>query len=169
MSVRRTQRLAAQGGQSTVEWVGLLLVVAALLAGVLAAVGAGLPGGLFAPAIAERLLCAAGIDSVCGGTGDLIAAYGPELAGEVERNAPRIVYEEGMTALPVDFRSCRGKACGNGPDSGPVWRSDTGEPAAAFVHVVDCRTSLARAESTAKGYDCRGGRAGNLYIQFWLN
>ena len=154
MSVRRTQRLAAQGGQSTVEWVGLLLVVAALLAGVLAAVGAGLPGGLFARAIAERLLCAAGIDSVCGGTGDLIAAYGPELAGEVERNAPRIVYEEGMTALPVDFRSCRGKACGNGPDSGPVWRSDTGEPAAAFVHVVDCRTSLARAESTAKGYDC---------------
>ena len=95
MSVRRTQRLAAQGGQSTVEWVGLLLVVAALLAGVLAAVGAGLPGGLFARAIAERLLCAAGIDSVCGGTGDLIAAYGPELAGEVERNAPRIVYERG--------------------------------------------------------------------------
>jgi acyl-coenzyme A synthetase/AMP-(fatty) acid ligase len=27
---------------------------------------------------------------------------------------------------------------------------------------------IARAESTAKGYDCRGGRAGNLYIQFWL-
>jgi len=168
MRARCSRRLAGQDGQSTVEWVGLLLVVAALLAGLLAAVGSGLPGGLFARAIAERLLCAAGIGALCGSSGDLLAAYGPELAGEVERNAPRIVYEEGMTALPVDFRSCHGKACGNGPDSGPVWRSDTGEPAAAFVHVVDCRTSLARAESTVKGYDCGGGRSGNLYIQYWL-
>ena len=165
MSARPTRRLAAQAGQSTVEWVGLLLVVAALLAGLLAAVGSSLPDGLFARAIATQLLCAAGLDSVCGETSDLVAAYGPELAGEVERNAPGIVYEEGMTALPVDFRTCRGKACGNGPDSGPVWRSDTGEPAAAFVHIVDCRTSLARAESTARGYDCRGERSGNLYIQ----
>src|SRR3954452_15955545 len=106
MSARRTHPLAAQGGQSTVEWVGLLLVVSMLLAGLLAAVGAGLPGGLFARAIAERLLWAAGLESVCGETGDLIAAYGSELAGQVERNAPRIVYEDGMTALPVDFRSC---------------------------------------------------------------
>jgi hypothetical protein len=165
MRARCSKRLARQDGQSTVEWVGLLLLVAALLGGLLAAVGSGLPAGLFARAIAERLLCAAGVEPVCGSSGGLIAAYGPELAGEVERNAPRIVYEPGMTALPVDFRSCRGKACGNGPDSGPVWRSDTGEPAAAFVHVVDCRTSLARAESTAKGYDCGGERAGNLYIQ----
>ena len=49
-----------------------------------------------------------------------------------------------MTALPVDFRSCRGGRCGNGPDSGAVWASDTGEPAAAFVHVVDCRDDQAR-------------------------
>jgi hypothetical protein len=168
MRALRSKHLTGEDGQSTVEWVGLLLVVATLLAALLAAVGPGLPSGLFARAIAERLLCAAGIDALCGSSGDLIAAYGPELAGEVERNAPRIVYEEGMTALPVDFRSCRGRACGNGPDSGPVWRSDTGEPAAAFVHVVDCRTSLARAESTSEGYDCGGGRSGNLYIQYWL-
>jgi hypothetical protein len=168
MSASRKQRLAAEGGQSTVEWVGLLLVVATLLAGLLAAMGSGLPGGLIVRSIAAQLLCAAGLDSVCGESGDLVAAYGPELAGEVERNAPRIVYEEGMTALPVDFRSCRGHVCGNGPDSGPVWSSETGEPAAAFVHVVDCRTSLARAESTAGGYDCDGGRSGNLYIQYWL-
>jgi hypothetical protein len=168
MRARRTKRLAGQDGQATVEWVGLCLIVAALSAGLLAAVGAGLPGGLFARAIATRLLCAAGLEAVCGDSGDLVAAYGPELAGEVERNAPRIIYEGGMTALPVDFRSCRGKVCGNGPDSGPVWRSDTGEPAAAFVHVVDCRTELARAESTAKGDNCTGERSGNLYIQYWL-
>jgi hypothetical protein len=168
MRARCSTWVARQDGQSTVEWLGLLLLVAALLGGLLAVVGSGLPAGLFARAIAERLLCAAGIEPVCGSSGGLIAAYGPELAGRVERNAPRIVYEQGMTALPVDFRTCRGKACGNGPDSGPVWRSDTGEPAAAFVHVVDCRTSLARAESTARGYDCSGERSGNLYIQYWL-
>jgi len=164
----RARGLANEDGQSTVEWVGLLLVVSTLLAAVLAAVGPGPPGGLFARTIAEKLLCAAGMGALCISDGNLIAAYGPELAGEVERNAPRIVYEDGMTALPVDFRSCRGKACGNGPDSGPVSRSDTGEPAAAFVHVVDCRSSLARAESTASGYDCTGQRSGNLYIQYWL-
>ena len=30
-----------------------------------------------------------------------------------------------MTALPVDFRACRERGCGNGPDSGAVWTSDT--------------------------------------------
>src|SRR3954454_3069316 len=168
MGAGASRRLSRQDGQSTVEWIGLCLVVSTLMVGVLTALGGGLPGGVLARSIAAQLLCAAGLDSVCGETGDLVAAYGPELAGEVEQNAPRIVYEEGMTALPVDFRACRGRVCGNGPDSGPVWSSDTGEPAAAFVHVVDCRTSLARAESTAKGYDCRGGRSGNLYIQYWL-
>jgi hypothetical protein len=163
-----SQRLTRQAGQTTVEWVGLCLVVSALFLGLLAAIGSGLPGGLFARAIALRLLCAAGLSSTCGVTGDLVTAYGAELAGEVEQNTPRIVYESGMTALPVDFRSCRGATCGNAPDSGPVWRSDTGEPAAAFVHVVDCRTELTRTESTVDGYDCDGERAGNLYIQYWL-
>ncbi len=168
MRARCSKRLAGQDGQSTVEWVGLLLVVAAVLAGVLAAVGSELPGGLFARAVATRLLCAAGLDAVCGEKGGLVAAYGPELAGQVERNAPQIVYEAGMSALPVDFRSCHHDGCAGGPESGPVWASDTGEPVAAFVHAVDCRTELARAESTAHGYDCTGERSGNLYLQYWL-
>jgi hypothetical protein len=157
-----------QTGQATVEWVGLCLVVATLFAGLLAAIGPGMPAGLFAKSIALRLLCAVALSSTCGESGDLVAAYGPELAAAVERNAPQIVYEAGMTALPVDFRSCRGKACGNGPDSGAVWRSDTGEPAVAFTHVVDCRTDLARTENVTHGYECEGDRAGNLYIQYWL-
>jgi hypothetical protein len=163
-----SKRLSCEEGQSTVEWVGLCLVVAALIAGVLAAVGGGVPGGVFARAIASRMLCAAGLSSICGDSGDLVGAYGPELAGEVERNAPRIVYEAGMAALPVDFRSCRHDGCAAGPESGPVWTSNTGEPVAAFVHAVDCRTDLARAESIAHGYDCTGERSGNLYLQFWL-
>jgi len=157
-----------QAGQTTVEWVGLCLVISLLLAGVLAAMGTSLPGGVLARSIALRLLCAASLSSTCGESGDLVAAYGPELAGQVERNAPRIVYEAGMGALPVDFRSCHDLACGSGPDSGPVWRSDTGEPTVAFVHVVNCRTDLARTESAGRGYDCTGERASDLYIQYWL-
>src|SRR5215207_4729104 len=148
MSVRIPPRWTGAAGQATVEWVALCLVVALLFGGLLAAVGSGLPGGVLARALALRLLCAADLSSACAESGDLVAAYGPEVAELVERNAPLIVYKAAMTALPVDFRSCRSRACGNGPDAGPVWSSDTGEPATAFVHVVDCRTAAARAEST---------------------
>jgi hypothetical protein len=168
MSARLPPRGTGQAGQATVEWVALCLVVALLFGGLLAVVGSGLPGGVLARALALRLLCAADLSSACAESGDLVAAYGSEVAELVERNAPLIVYEDGMTGLPVDFRSCRGRACGNGPDAGPVWTSDTGEPATAFVHVVDCRTTDARAQSVARGYECDGERAGNLYVQFWL-
>jgi hypothetical protein len=136
--------------------------------GILAAVGAGLPGSGLARAVAARLICAAGLSDACAIEPELVAAYGGELAGTAAENAPRIIYERGMSALPIDFRSCRSSRCGNGPDSGPVWSSDSGEPAAAFVHVVDCRDGQARAASAARGLDCSGERAGNLYIQYWL-
>jgi hypothetical protein len=155
-------------GQTTVEWIGLVLLVCVLVLGALAALGAGLPPAGLARTMAARLICAAGLSDACAVEPELVAAYGPELAGKVAKNAPRIIYERGMTALPVDFRSCRGSRCGNGPDSGAVWSSDAGEPAAAFVHVVDCRNVQARARSAARGFDCTGGRAGNLYVQYWL-
>jgi hypothetical protein len=160
--------LDGEAGQGTIEWVALVCLVAALLAGVLAAAGGGLPGVGLARTVAARLLCAADLSQTCSTDGELVAAYGPELAARIADNAPEIVYEAGMTALPVDFRSCRGKVCGNGPDSGPVWTSDSGEPAAAFVHAVDCRTIAAQARSADDGYDCSGERAGNLYLQYWL-
>jgi hypothetical protein len=167
MSSEVLRGVTDEKGQTTVEWVGLLLVITALLVGVLAATGSWVGSVTLAETIAMRLLCAAGMSSTCAKSGDLVAAYGPELAADVERNAPEIVYEDGMGALPVDFRSCRDERCGSGPDSGPVWRSDTGEPVVAFVHVVDCRTGLARVESLSHGYDCGGERAGNLYVQYW--
>jgi hypothetical protein len=34
----------------------------------------------------------------------------------------------------------------------------------AFTHVIDCRDALAPA---ARGYDCSGGRAGRVYVQYW--
>jgi hypothetical protein len=167
VGTKGSRDIAGDAGQSTVEWIGLILVVTALVLGVTAGVRSWLPGVRLAESIAMRMLCAAGMSSTCAESGDLVAAYGPEIAGEVEANAPEIVYEDGMGALPVDFRSCRHQRCGSGPESGPIWRSDTGEPTAAFVHVVDCRTALARTESTTNGYDCGGERAGNLYVQYW--
>src|SRR4051812_5337371 len=129
-----------EAGQGTVEWVALVSLVSMVLLGVLAVAGRTPPGVGLGRAIADRLLCAARFDGSCGAEPELVAAYGAELAAKVADNAPEIVYEAGMISLPIDFRSCRAARCGNGPDSGPVWVSDTGQPTAAFVHVVDCRT-----------------------------
>jgi hypothetical protein len=155
-------------GQGTVEWIGLVSLVSLLLVAVLAAAGARLPGAGLARSLAATLLCAADLSDSCTPDSGLLAAYGPELAAEVSDHAPEIVYEAGMTALPVDFRSCRRIACANGANTGPVWSSNTGAPATSFVHAIDCRTAESRARESARGFECSGERAGNLYIQYWL-
>ena len=160
--------IGAESGQGTVEWVGLVSLISLLLIAALTAAGARAPGTGLARSLAARLLCAADLSDSCTSDSQLLAAYGPELAGEVADHAPEIVYEAGMTALPVDFRSCRSARCANGLDSGRVWASNTGAPAASFVHAVDCRTGESRAREEVKGFDCSGERAGNLYIQYWL-
>jgi len=156
-------------GQGTVEWIGLVLLVALLLAGALAAIGPSIPGGSLARAIGERIICAVQLSGPCGGEDDpaLERAYGGELAALVHDHAPRIRYERGMEALPVDYRNCRSDACSRGSPTGEVWRSTTGEPVVAFVHVVDCRAAaIRRTERT--GADCSGQRAGNAYLQYWF-
>jgi hypothetical protein len=152
-------------GQGTVEWVGLVLLVTLVLLGALAAIGARFPGAELARAIAERMICAVRLSDACRTESTLVDVYGAELAGLLTANAPEIVYENGMTALPVDFRSCRGTGCGNAPSSGAVSRSDTGEPATAFAHVVDCRPWAPRRPARA---DCSGERSGHVYLQYWL-
>jgi len=155
-------------GQAAVEWVGLVSLVLAIFAVVLA-VGPGLQGVGLARAIAAKLACAVRLADGCaaGSPSPLVVAYGDELAKLVRSNAPELVYEADSSAVPVDFRSCRGPVCGNGPRSGAVRSSNTGEPAAAFVHVVDCRAD-AIAASERSGFDCSGERAGNVYLQYWL-
>jgi hypothetical protein len=125
--------------------------------------GAHPPGSALARAIGERIVCAVRLSYGCRSDPRLAAAYGG-LAAEVRDQAPRIVYERGMRALPVDFRTCRSPACSDGPETGRVARSLAGRPATAFTHVVDCRDPGAAASA---GYDCSGERAGRLYIQFW--
>jgi hypothetical protein len=154
-------------GQGTVEWIGIVFLVALLLGAALAAAGNRVPGGALARAIAGRILCAARLSDSCGAGDDaeLTTAYGDELAALVGEHAPRIRYERRMEALPVDYRSCREDACSRGAPTGEVWRSSAGEPVAAFVHVVDCRAAAAAGTERAGG-DCSGPREGNLYLQY---
>lgn len=157
--------MRCERGQGTVEWIGLVLLVSlAMLA--LVAAGVRVPGAPLARALADRLLCAAALAERCGDETALIAAYGSEVGELVRRHMPMLVFEKGSKALPVDFRRCRVSECGDGPDDGPVHRTDAGLPVTAFVHVIDCRDGEAE-RTEAEGADCSGGRAGNLYVQYW--
>jgi hypothetical protein len=152
-------------GQGSVEWVGLVAVVALLLVA-LVAVGVRVPGTALARALASRTLCAVAMADGCGDEPTLIAAYGTEVGKLVRRHMPTLLFEAGSRAMPVDFRRCRGSDCGDGSARGLVHASDAGLPVTAFVHVVDCRGDAVEV-SEAAGANCSGSRAGNLYIQYW--
>jgi hypothetical protein len=155
-----------QRGQSTVEWVGLLLFVAISLTAMVAA-GVRIPGTALARSIASRLLCAASLSGSCGDEPALIAAYGTEVGELVRRHMPSLLFEQGSRAVPVDFRRCRSTACGDGSEHGYVRRTEAGLPVAAFVHVIDCRPDAAEdSEAAGAGADCSDQRAGSLYIQY---
>ena len=156
-----------EAGQATIEWIGLVLVVS-LVAVTLAGLGAPLPGLSLASELAKRLVCVAGLElgTCLEAEPALVAAYGPQLASRVRAHAPRIEYEQGMRALPVDFRRCREDPCSLGPEGGPSSRSESGAPVTLFTHLVDCRKA-ARGEADAAGYLCSEERRGHVYIQFW--
>jgi hypothetical protein len=156
----------SERGQGTVEFVGLLGVVALAFVGLLA-IGAAVPGGALAREVAGRILCAAALADGCGDEPLLIATYGDEVGRLVRRHMPTISFEDGSKALPIDWRRCRMTNCGDGPEDGLVHRSYQRLPVTAFVHVIDCRDE-ARKTSEAAGIDCSGEQAGNLYIQYWL-
>lgn len=159
-------RGGCERGQGTVEWVGLLAVVALMLMALVAA-GVRVPGAALARAVASRILCAATLADSCGDEPRLIAAYGTEVGELARRHMPSLVYERRSRALPVDFRRCRRSACADGPERGIVGRSDADLPVTAFVHVVDCRVDSVAA-SEAEGADCSGHRMRYVFLQYWL-
>ncbi len=103
----------------------------------------------------------------CANEPALRAAHGADLAALLRAHAPALLYEDGMSALPVDFRRCRSDFCAAGAEDGAVSRSDSGERTVAFTHVIDCRPGRIAA-TVAWGGDCSGFRAGNLYLQYWF-
>jgi hypothetical protein len=154
-------------GQATVEWLGLIALVALALAALASVAGARIPGLLLAKAIAQRIVCAVRLSEDCRSSPALEAANGAELAALLQAHAPTLLYEQGMTVLPVDYRRCRDDGCASGPEAGAVARSSSGQPAVAFTHAIDCRAEAAAATEAAGG-DCSAGPAGNLYLQYWL-
>ncbi len=159
------RRIRDSRGQVSSEWVGLVLVVVLAFASLQVA-GARVPGTALAVAIAKKIACAASLGEGCGGeASDLVLAYGPELAALVGEHLPRLDYEEGMRALPVDFRSCRDDGCAEGGQRGAVQASLAGEPVTVFTHVIDCRRPAA---AERDGFGCDGERLGKVYLQYWL-
>lgn len=164
-SERNGEPFCAERGQSTIEWVGLLALVSLLLAGMLG-LGIRVPGQALVEAIGSRMVCAVA-GAACGAQQSaIVSAYGDEMADTVRRYTPKLLYEEGMSALPVDYRSCRSPTCADGTGTGNVAKSGAGEPVTLFTHVIDCRPGARRATEAA-GADCSGDRAGRLYLQFW--
>lgn len=124
-------------GVATVEWTGIVVVVAVAMA----ALGAAAPvvdGRSLGAAISYALVCA--VEGGCAdGDDQLVAAYGEEDAELVRRYAPSIVYERGELQLPVDYRHCRSPRCAVAPDDPDLDAHQTtlGEhPATAFTHLV---------------------------------
>jgi hypothetical protein len=157
--------VSGERGQSTVEWVGLVALVALTMTLLAALAGVAIPGAVLARTISSRILCAIELGAGCEEiVSPLVSAYGDELAALVAEHAPQIRYEPGMRAVPVDYRRCRDDACAEGADKLRVSQSETGEPVSAFTHVVDCRT----ASPLPAGADCSGAAAGNVYLQYWL-
>ena len=139
----------SEAGQATVEWSALLLALA-LACAALAVVVARTDAWGLGERVVHALVCA--VEGGCGERDSLDLAYGGELAEQVRRHAPNVVYERRSAALPVDFRRCRETACSDGPDAArAIERSASGLPVTAFTRVVD-----------------RRDRGGALYLQYWF-
>ncbi len=167
--MRRAGEIRVERGQASPEWIGLVMVVALFLAGLLALLAPFPIGALLARTLGSNLICAVERSDSCRQVPELAAAYGDELAGLVRDHAPAIFSEKGMRVLPIDYRSCRSASCADAAEGGVVARSGDGDPATAFVHVIDCRPgTVAPFAGLNSPEDCRGSRAGNLYLQYWL-
>jgi hypothetical protein len=141
--------MRAQTGQASVEWIGVVVLVALALGGAGASLG-DVDGRSYGGFLAHSIVCA--VRGGCAVERDaLTSAYGASDAELVRRYAPSLVYEPGTYTLPVDFRECRSHRCSDAPDDRDLdaHRSARGGlPATAFTHVVH--------------------RGGETFIQYWL-
>jgi len=141
-------RVSDQAGQATVEWIGVVLVVA-LAAAALYAAAPVADGRSIGGFLAHHVVCAATAGCKAGER-ELERAYGEEIARTVRELASNLVYEPGERQLPVDWRQCRRAQCAMAPD----------DPA------LDSHTSEARVRASAFTRVIR--RSGRLYIEYWL-
>ncbi len=162
-------RDTGESGQSTLEWVGLVLLVSALMAGLLLA-GARVPGTALIHSVSRQMLCAASLSRVCAREPPLDRSYGERIATEIRRYAPDLHFGPDLLGLPVDYRTCRSPYCADGPGEGEVVKSTAGEPVTLFTRVLDCRagsTGAGADPAADAAMDCSGKRAGRLFITYW--
>lgn len=140
--------MARSPGQATVEWIGVVLVVA-LLAGGLMTFGVGVDGRSLGGLLAHRLTCAVAGRCDAADTG-LERAYGLEDARLVRDRLPGLVYELGERQVPVDWRECREARCAGAPTDRDldVHRTIDGNRVTAFTRLLR-----------------QGGRR---YVQYWF-
>ncbi len=118
--------MRSERGQATVEWVGLLLLAMLVLAAVLVTVGWRTVRLSLRDAVLANLVCAVRLVEDCREEPELREDYGHEVAALVRANAPALLYEEGMTAMPVDYRRCRIDQCAAGKGEGTVLSTERG-------------------------------------------
>src|SRR3954463_7631638 len=106
--------MAHERGQTTIEWTGLILLVAIVLGGIVA-VAPVVDGRALGSSLTHSIVCAARGDCARGNDA-LVGAYGRPGAALLSRLAPNMVYEPGTHTLPVDFRRCRSHVCSDAPD-----------------------------------------------------
>lgn len=159
-----TERFRSERGQSALEWIGLVLLVTALMA-VMTAAGVKVPGVGLAHSLAKKILCAASLSGSCAGDGSLDQAYGKDLAELVRAGTPTLMYGRDMLGLPVDFRTCRSPYCADGPGQGEVSHSSAGEPVTLFTRVIDCREGGEDADRADP--ECEGEKKHSIYVQYW--
>lgn len=142
--------MRCQRGQATIEWTGIVLLMAVAL-GALATAGPRVDGRAFGAWLAHSLVCAVRGEACASADDPLRAVYGEQDAALVRRYAPNLVYEPGTYTLPVDWRRCRSHRCSDARDDrdADVHRGARGgTPATAFTHIV------------------REG--GEVFLQYWL-
>jgi hypothetical protein len=131
-------------GAASVEHISLVLLLASLLLGMIAALAAapGEGGRELGSALARKLRCAAALPGPCW-RDPLTEAYGRPLAGVVRALAPppAPATTPGGTALvPVDFRYCRQESCAVPADpTGTL--TESGRRTTAFTSLLDRRRS----------------------------
>lgn len=156
-------RINEDRGQSTVEWVGIVLLVCALMTGLAATGFTASPLGLV-HSIFRQVLCAVSLSSACDREPPLSLAYGESAADLVRDNTPELFYGKDLLGLPVDYRTCRSPYCAEARQAGDIGESLAGEPVTLFTRVLDCR---AQSDMTDPVAECGGGRAGSFYVQYW--
>lgn len=141
-------RVTGEAGQASLEWIGVVLLVA-LAAAALSAAPPVVDGRSFGGFLAHHVVCAA-TGSCRAAERELERTYGEDVATTLRELAPSLVYEPGERQLPVDWRDCRRPQCATAPDD----------------HALDSHRSDARARATAFTHVIR--RGGRLYLQYWL-